>query len=291
MNFSDLSLTGPGTSSGPTGSYWNGSNGSGGFTSRGAFFNNSYDSEYGAWSGWSYSNVNDTTDSGYTNQYAAYTGTAVGGSGIYAVGYGSSTFPAGGVLPAITIPAGMQVQSAMFTNTTYAALSMRTGDQFAAPFGPSDWFLLTITGLSASGGTLGSVGFYLAQNGSIVNTWQSVNLSSLSLARTLDFDLNSSDSGLYGINTPAYFAMDDLVLTPTGAATGGTWAQANGGSWGLGSNWSGGSVPASGTIVFAGSTSGTAVVTLDGSRLATALQFGGARPPAALRSAQGAAEY
>ena len=33
----------------------------------------------------------------------------------------------GGVLPTITIPAGMQVQSAMFTNTTYAALSMLDG--------------------------------------------------------------------------------------------------------------------------------------------------------------------
>src|SRR5208283_4380952 len=43
VDFQDLSL-------GPN-SYWNGSDGSGGFTSRGAHFNNSYDTTYGDWSG------------------------------------------------------------------------------------------------------------------------------------------------------------------------------------------------------------------------------------------------
>ena len=168
---------------------------------------------YGSWSGWSYSNVNDTTTPGYANQYAAYTGTGVGGSGNYAVGYvGDPDY--GGALPTITIPNGMQVQSAMFTNTTYAALSMLNGDQFAKQFGPDDWFKLTITGEDASNNVLGSVDFYLAENGSIVNTWQSVDLSSLSAAKTLEFNLTSSDTGLYGMNTPAYFAMDNLKLSP-----------------------------------------------------------------------------
>ena len=195
-------------------SYWNGSDGSGGFTSRGAQFNNSYDQTYGSWSGWSYSDVNDTTTAGYTNQYAAYTGTAVGGSGNYGVGY-----TGGSVAPTITLPAGMQVQSAMFTNATYAALSMLNGDQFAKKFGPGDWFELTITGENAANNVVGSVNFYLAQNGSIVNTWQSVDLSSLSAATTLGFNLTSSDTGTYGINTPAYFAIDDLTLVPKVAGT------------------------------------------------------------------------
>ena len=60
---------------------------------------------------------------------------------------------------------------------------------------------------------VGSVDFYLAHNGSIVNTWQSVDLSSLSAAKTLEFDLTSSDTGPYGMNTPAYFAMDNLKLS------------------------------------------------------------------------------
>jgi hypothetical protein len=204
-------------------SYWNGSDGSGGFSSRGAFFNNSYTFDYGSWSGFSYSNVN-YTDTSYeldpianpSYQYAAVTGTGVGGSGNYAVGYGCSSGISifGGVLPEITIPAGTKVQSAMFTNTTYAAASMLNGDPYAKKFGPGDWLKLTITGHCAPNHVLGSVQFFLAENGSIVNTWQSADLSSLAGARTLTFDLTSTDNGAFGMNTPAFFAMDDLTLSP-----------------------------------------------------------------------------
>ena len=273
INFADLSLA--------SNSYWNGSDGSGGFSSGGAFFNNSYDSDYGSWSGWSYSNVNYSNTSFEPDpignpwyQFAAVTGTGVGGNAIYAVGYGNSGMLSDGVLPTIAIPNGMQVQSAMFTNTTYAAASMLNGDQFAKQFGPSDWFLLTISGLNSSGSSVGSVNYYLASSGTITTKWQTVNLSSLSLATSLEFDLHSSDTGLYGMNTPAYFAMDDLVLSPASSATGGSWINPQGGTWGSGPNWSGGSLPSGGALVFAGSTSGTAVVTLDGNQAASALQFG-----------------
>lgn len=196
------------------GYYWNGSDGSGGFTSGNAFFNNN--NSDGAWSGCSYSNVNytDTSVSDYTHQFAAVTGAGVGGSGNYALGYGCSSCIDlfGGVLPEVTIPDGMKVVSAMFTNTTYAAASMLHGDSFAKQFSSSDWFKLIITGEDASGASIGSVDFYLAQNGSMVTTWESVDLSSLAAAKTLEFDLTSSDTGSYGMNTPAYFAMDNLTL-------------------------------------------------------------------------------
>ena len=216
VNLSDLSLA--------PNSFANGSDGSGGFNSGGAFFNNSYDPTFGALNGgWSYTDVNYTNPALYPNypndpdfdyQYGAYPGTAPGGSGTYAVAFvADPSF--GGVLPTIAIPSGMQVQSAMFTNTTYAALSMRNGDGFAKQFGPNDYFLLTITGEDASGNVVGSVPFYMANNGSIVTNWQSVDLSSLSTATTLVFSETSSDTGMFGMNTPAYFAMDNLTLAPT----------------------------------------------------------------------------
>ncbi len=121
-------------------SYWNGSDNSGGFTSRGVYFGNSYTDfggGYVVWDGWSYSNVNDTTTPGFSNQYASYAGAGAGGSASYALGYIDLY---DGALPSITIPGGMQVQSAMFTNTTYAGLSMLYGDQYAKQFGPTDWF-------------------------------------------------------------------------------------------------------------------------------------------------------
>jgi hypothetical protein len=215
VNFSNLSLA--------SNSFQNGVDGSGGFNSGGASFNNLYDPTFGDWSGFSYTNVNYTDTALYPNypkdpdfeyQYGAYPGTAPAGSGTYAVAFVSD--PAfGGVLPTITIPSAMQVESAMFTNSTDAALSMLNGDQFAKKFGPNDWFLLTITGENASGDVVGKVPFYLAQNGSIVTNWQSVDLSSLSTATTLSFSETSSDTGMFGMNTPAFFAMDDLTMAPT----------------------------------------------------------------------------
>jgi hypothetical protein len=52
------------------------------------------------------------------------------------------------------------------------------------------------------------------------------------------------------------------------------WTKSNGGSWGLSTNWFGKPLTTGAALVFAGSTSGTAVVTLDGNRSASALQFG-----------------
>ena len=99
----------------------------------------------------------------------------------------------------------------------------------------------------------------------------------LSLAKTLEFNLTSSDNGLYGMNTPAYFAMDDLVLTPATSATSGIWIFTGGtaGSWTNGNNWSPATVPTSGTatVTFPGTLGAPIKVTLDGNQSAGALLF------------------
>jgi hypothetical protein len=235
VNFSDLTLPNAGaqtqfnSSGAVTGYYWSGPdpNGTiqpdgygytetvGQFTSGGAAFPNTYDNYYGSWSGWAYSNVNDTTTDGYGNQYAAITGGGVKGPGsTYAVAYGASS--AWGTPPTITLPTPTEVLSADITNTTWAYLAMLDGnDHPAKQFTSSDWFLLTISGLDASGQPTGTpVEFYLAEDGNIVTDWENVNLTSLGNdVKSLQFDLTSSDTGTYGMNTPAYFALGDLTLS------------------------------------------------------------------------------
>jgi hypothetical protein len=186
----------------------------------GAFFNNTYDSTFGVWAGWSYSNVNNTTTAGYTNQYASYPGTGVGGAGNYGVAFNFSPGDARIMLPAGTLPLTVSI-----TNTTYAALSMKNGDSFAKKFGGAsgndpDFFLLTFQGRDSGDNLTGTVLFYLADyrfsNNAldyIVSNWQSVDLSSLpATTRSLTFDLTSSDNGEFGMNTPSYFALDSLVV-------------------------------------------------------------------------------
>ncbi|MEK6233266.1 MAG: DUF4465 domain-containing protein, partial [Planctomycetales bacterium] len=71
IDFEDLSLS--------TGTFYNGSDGAGGFGSQGAAFNNFYDDAFGPyWEGFAYSNTTDVANAGFGNQYSAYSG---GGDG------------------------------------------------------------------------------------------------------------------------------------------------------------------------------------------------------------------
>jgi len=204
-------------------SYWNGSDGSGGFTSGGMFFHNTYNTSWDSWDQFSYSNTTDTTTPGPDNQYSAYPGGGCDNSSNYGVGFDGGDW---GNKPVISFDADVAVSSAYLTNTTYAALSMLNGDAFAKQFGGTtgddpDWFLLTITGKDNAGQTVGTIDFYLADyrfedNGLdyIVDTWQLVDLTGLGIVRSMEFSLSSSDVGDFGMNTPAYFAIDNVVPEP-----------------------------------------------------------------------------
>ena len=205
-------------------SFWNGSDGSGGFND-GAHFNNTYNASFGSWSGFAVSNTTDTTTPGFGNQYSAYTGGGAGGSSQYAVGYVPNPIFSSDPNPTISFGkvTNLNGYTAEITNTTYAALSMLNGDSFSKQFGgvtgdDPDFFLLTITGYN--GATAGnSVDFYLADyrfadnsQDYIVDEWTSVDLSAIGSADSLQFSLTSSDVGGSGINTPTYFALDNIVV-------------------------------------------------------------------------------
>lgn len=214
---------------GPEG-YYNGDDEEGGFTSHGVHFNNLY-TEFGngcCWNGWAYSNNTDTTTPGPNNEYSAYAGSGAGGSAQYGVAF-SGLDAGGGIIPVVTLPTGAQPMSVKVTNTTYAALSMKNGDGFAKKFGgvsgnDPDWFLLRVEGRNNANTLLGQVQFYLADyrpagtaNDYIHNTWQTVSLAPLAgLGVTkLHFRLSSTDNGIFGMNTPAYVAIDDLAFQVT----------------------------------------------------------------------------
>jgi hypothetical protein len=206
-----------------TGSYDDGWDLSGGFTSNGVSFSNYYNTTYNYWGDWAYSNINDPTKSAptlsipdYFHQFAAITGTAPDGSGNYAIESGT-----GG---AINLPAGTSPVSFMVTNTTYNYLSMAYGDGYAKKFTTNDYFELKIygyTGANGSGTKVGEVDFYLANYTSAdslpVSVWTTVDLSKLAGSQSLTFDYDSSDFGPNGLNTPLSFAMDDLVLSTASA--------------------------------------------------------------------------
>lgn len=214
-----------------SGNYWNGSTAAlqsydGYFTSGPARFSQRYslsDWGYGmtgSFTGWALSNVVDTETAGFTNQYAAIPGSGATVSANYALCYnsrGSDTIRFENPLYAVSLD---------LTNGTYPYLSMRDGDAFAKQFGGEsgddpDYFMVTISGY-LDGELAGIVEFYLADfrfedhtQDYILNEWSTAELGALGQIDMLTFSLSSSDNGDWGMNTPAYFFIDNLVMNQT----------------------------------------------------------------------------
>ena len=95
-------------------------------------------------------------------------------------------------------------------NSIYAVNSMSNGDGYAKKFGKDDWFKLTINGYLNGMGIDTQVEVYLAKDGQYIGKWTYVDLSQFGPVDALTFSLSSSDNGDYGMNTPAYFCMDNF---------------------------------------------------------------------------------
>jgi hypothetical protein len=182
-----------------------------------------YDTAFGYsfWSyGFAYSNMTDSVTSGFGNQYSAKTAAGYNGSPNYAVAYGAYN-----TVPYRNNPAFKNWNGFYITNSTYAYNSMRDGDAFSKKFGgitgnDADWFKLVIRRYMSGQLANDSVEFYLADfrspnnaNDYIVKDWQWVDLSSIGYGDSLLFTLSSSDTGQFGMNTPAYFCLDNFTVT------------------------------------------------------------------------------
>jgi hypothetical protein len=224
VNFENLSL--PDGESAWSGEYPVDGVGGTGATSRffsgPAAFVNFSDGDWSYWEGFAYSNMSDTVNGAYENQFSAYPGSGIdAGDDIYAVGYAGFS-----VMPAVEFEGTAEVTGAYFANTTHTALTMLNGNSFAKKFGGAagldpDWLRLTITGRDSSGSVSGSVDFLLADYSFgdsdldyVLDRWQYVDLTGLGKVSKLEFFMASSDSGPHGMNTPAYFAMDGLIVVP-----------------------------------------------------------------------------
>ena len=200
----------------------NGANLPGGFASGGIFYENSYFPSFDGFVGFAASTTTDNTTPGFFNQFSNIAGGGAGGSSGFGI-----FFPAG----KIVLPSVQTVLGAQFTNTTFAALSMRDGDAFAKQFGgvtgdDADFFRLIVEGLDASGASTGTVELMLADytfaNNAldfILTDWVHLDLTGLGAVKELSFEFESSDIGAFGINTPMYFAIDDLVTIPEPGTT------------------------------------------------------------------------
>lgn len=214
----------------PADSFWNGSDFSGGMSFGDAFFPNYYVDWGGgmtSWSGFSFSNVVDDSTQSLANMYAAWAGNQT--SGNFGICYNQLNYMVNNaVIPdtVMFLPNNVKPLSIRITNSTWTALTIQNGDAFCKPFGGSsgadpDWFCLHIYGWNG-GMITDTVDFYLADYrfadstlDYIVKDWTLVNLTNLDIVDAITFELASTDTGTFGINTPLLFCFDDLVFQDT----------------------------------------------------------------------------
>jgi len=168
------------------------------------------------WSdGFAYTNKNNPDSGNYRHLYNCAAGKGYNLSNYYATGQ------PGGFIRVKAPSTG--VSGFYATNTTYAYKSMKNGDAIGKKFGGAsgndpDWFLMEVFGYSGGTQKADTVKFYLADfrfgNNSldyILKTWQWVDCSKLGAVDSIYFKLTSSDVGMWGMNTPAFFSIDNLT--------------------------------------------------------------------------------
>ncbi|PJB14314.1 MAG: hypothetical protein CO118_09230 [Flavobacteriales bacterium CG_4_9_14_3_um_filter_32_8] len=219
----------------PAESYWDGSDLSG-THNNGTFYSefvtgdftfpNVFDTTFGMpgyWlEGFAYSNKTDSVTSGFGNLYSARAGSGANGTTNYAVSTNNSYLK-------INNTGGYNFLQIGITNSAYAYYSMKDGDAFAKKFGGAsgndpDWFKVTIKAYS-NGNYQDSTDFFLADfrfgnnaQDYILKDWGYAGITTSNPIDSVYFELSSSDNGTWGMNTPAFFALDELELNTVGIA-------------------------------------------------------------------------
>ena len=212
----------------PSGEVWNGSNGQTQYSAPDSLFqaelsmNIGWDTSWGGYwkNQWAFSRKNITTvePSDFSKHlYAAKAGKGAEEQGeVYAIGSQNAFF----LNPD---PIKQYVDGFYITNTTFAYNSMAFGDNFAKKFtaADKDSFVLNIH-LFLNGKLQKTQQVILADFRStdttkhmLLDTWQWVGLNATT--DSIQFELQSSDVGDFGINTPLYFALDKIAIIHTGS--------------------------------------------------------------------------
>jgi hypothetical protein len=212
----------------PSGEVWNGSNGQRQYSAPDSLFqaelsmNIGWDTSWGGYwkNQWAFSRKNITTvePSDFSKHlYAAKAGKGAEEQGeVYAIGTQNAFL----LNPD---PVNQFIDGFYITNTTFAYNSMAFGDNFGKKFtaADKDSFVLNIH-LFLNGKLQKTQQVILADFRStdttkhmLLDTWQWVGLNATT--DSIQFELQSSDVGDFGINTPLYFALDKIAVIHTGS--------------------------------------------------------------------------
>ncbi len=96
-------------------------------------------------------------------------------------------------------------------NTAYFINCVVFGDEFTRPMEEDDWAKIVATGYNGDSVT-GTAEFYLAEGYDFILKWTPWDLSALGKVTSVEFNIESSVYGDFGMSLPAYFAYDDVAV-------------------------------------------------------------------------------
>lgn len=185
--------------------------------------------DWGIWSGFIASRNSDTADYSEPFEWIEHQCTAITGGGLsgkrtpYLISYwkteessdidfnNASCSIKYGTEGKTFIP-----QYVYVTNSSYSYYSMLNGSSYSKKFSTGDYLNLLIYGETADGKKTGPIKFsladYVSDSSTPISTWEYVNLEELGEVKGIYFQMESSDTGKWGINTPTYFAIDGLTI-------------------------------------------------------------------------------
>lgn len=165
------------------------------------------------WSGGeAISNYGDVPSPDYTTQLSVPFAVPAGNnnSNNFAVHFGYGTFNSDGIEFADGI--ARIIDHMYVAPTSYLLDCIKNGNYFAnALTNDGDYVKIIAIGYN-SGTETGRKDLYLAKDGNFVEEWTKWSLLSLGKVDQVKFDVESSDVGPYGMNTPGYFAYDDIAV-------------------------------------------------------------------------------
>lgn len=177
----------------------------------GAEFNTTYGVSY--WTGYAISNrtekgftFGDYTPSGMPDQFNNVTGKAHGGKNFCVVQTYGETIDLNGAT----------LKGFWYTNSSYTVDAILNGDGMTpGKFGADDWFkcVLYPTPTEGVGGARYEID--LAKDGDYVKEWKYCDLSNVDAfknIKSISFSFEGTKKNDYGITTPAYICIDDLVI-------------------------------------------------------------------------------
>ena len=197
--------------------------------SQGVEFSHSANSAYKSWTGFVASRNNDVNDYS-TGNWLEHQFTVINGGGLsgestpYFVAYWNSSEnienATSSETPSVLIKTAdgksFTPISVFVNNTTYAYYAMLNGSAYNKKFVKGDYLKLLAYGIDINGNVTEPQEIYLAKydgiNNAPIKDWTYFNLEALGKVKAVFFRMESSDKGKWGMNTPAYFAIDRMSI-------------------------------------------------------------------------------